>query len=123
MSAGQSFDWAGIAGGDYPSFSGVGNQSVARPYGEFHLGFTTGLGFTPPISKENSKPNRSVLGWAHFEASEPGIVLIDSAAAYDAGSIIVGTLSATPIPGPASSGAFVGVAALAAFALRRRREA
>jgi len=121
VSAGQSFDWAGIAAGGYTVFGGF-NQSFTVPYGDFYLGFTTGQGFQPPPpSGGNSTPNRSVLGWAHLQASASGIVLVESAAAYDAGSIIVGTQTATPIPEPASAAALAGFAALAAPALRRRR--
>jgi len=121
VSAGQSFDWAGIAAGGYTAFGGF-NQSFTVPYGDFYLGFTTGQGFQPPPpSGGNSTPNRSVLGWAHLQASASGIVLVESAAAYDAGSIIVGTQTATPIPEPASAAALAGFAALAAPALRRRR--
>ncbi len=120
VSVGQSFNWAEISQGGYTVFGGA-DQSFTVPYGDFYLGFATGQGFTPPITSGNSTPNRSVLGWAHLQASAAGIVLVDSAAAYDAGSIIVGTQTATPIPEPASAAALAGFAALAAPALRRRR--
>ncbi|TAG23630.1 MAG: isoprenylcysteine carboxylmethyltransferase family protein [Rhodobacterales bacterium] len=57
------------------------------PYGEFYLGGATGQGFSPEW-----EANRTVLAWAHFSASASGVTLLGSAAAYDAGSIIVGTL-------------------------------
>ena len=119
VSAGQTFSWAGITAGDYVAFSDPAfssTPSFAVPYGDFYLGGTTGLGFT------ESTPNRTVLAWAHLQASASGIVLIDSAAAYDAGSIVVGTLNATPIPEPASAATLAALGTLAFGAARRRRE-
>ena len=120
VSAGQTFSWAGITSGDYVAFSDPAFSSTPsfdQTFGDFYLGGTTGLGFT------GSAPNRTVLAWAHFQASASGIVLIDSAAAYDAGSIVVGTLNATPIPEPASAAALAALGTLVLGAARRRREA
>lgn len=118
VAAGQTFAWAGIAAGDHvrltdPAFA----QTLAfdQPYGDFYLGAATGRGFT------GGKPNRTVLAWVRLHASASGLTLVDSAGAYDAGSIVAGTLNATAIPEPASASALAGICALGLVRARRRR--
>jgi hypothetical protein len=94
--------------------------SFDQTFDDFYLVGTTGFGFQPPPpAGGNATPNRTVLAWAHFEASASGIVLIDSAAANDAGLIVVGSLNATPIPEPASTAVLASIAALTAPARLR----
>lgn len=116
VSAGQTFGWAGIAAGDFTAL--VAGQPVDLLNDTFYLGATTGRGFDP-------EPDRSVLGWAllHVVAltPEPRLVIDSSAVAYQAASITVGTLNATPIPEPASISTLAGLFAVALGATRRRR--
>ncbi len=117
VAAGQTFAWAGIAAGDHvrltdPAFA----QTFAfdQPYGDFYLGATTGRGFT------DGRANRTVLAWVLLRASSSGLALVDSAGAYDASSIVVGTLNGTAIPEPASAATLAGLGALGLFCARRR---
>lgn len=115
VAAGEPFSFARITSGDFVMFSANYETGFPMPPGEFYLGGTTGQGFGP------NGPARTVLSWGRFRADENGLTLLDSAVAYDAASLDVGTLFATPIPEPATSAALVGMTILGACALRRRK--
>lgn len=71
--------------------------TVEVPYpGTFYLAIVTGTGF------DGIRPNRNVYGWAKFQNSYTGLTLLDSAMAYAEGGIVVGSLTALPVPEPST---------------------
>lgn len=90
-------------------------QAVPMP-STFYLAINTGVGFY-----ENPfAPNRQVFGWAKVQNTTTGLKLLDSAMAYDALGIYVGTTTA--VPEPSTFGlAGLGGLFLAAVGRGRRR--
>lgn len=68
---------------------------VALPLSDFYLGINTGIA----NGIDDWSQTRSVFGWAHFQNTTSGIVLLESKMAYGAGGIIIGSsdvISAVP---------------------------
>jgi len=65
---------------------------VGRPLSDFYLGINTGVASSP----DDWSQTRSVYGWAHFQNTASGIVLLESKMAYGASGITIGSSNAIP---------------------------
>lgn len=97
VAPGQVFSGRQLADGLFPDI-----QDQPVPGGVFYLGVNTGR----RLGIDDVEHPRDVYGWAAFENTVSGLVLLDSAVAYDfsipnslKNGIVVGTTTTVPEPG------------------------